>query len=504
MKIGQITLRPLQVEAVEKFRNVEAVIVGDDTGGGKTVTSLALVQQIWDAGENGPVLIVTKSFDVWTRHLALMDIDDSRVHVIDPKRRTLFLEEVSRIRLEPCRVHFYIIHWEALPLSDVLPVLSRVRWLCVIADEAHKAKNRKAQRTKALKRLKTRYKIGATATPGDNATPDIWSLLHWLYPKKYTSYWKWVQHYIEHDVHWKGYTIFGKPKPERVAEFQAEIEPFYIGRPLSAIAPEVPEMLYASVEVDMHPLQAQSYQEILDEQMTYLGDDLLVAGTQLEVSQRMHQLANSYGRLEIGERWKVLKSGQKVKVPKYSVRLEEPSTKLDMLMHMLEGKYFGVCVGNEVPLDFRVKPDSNIRKARAAHIMETEPVVVFSTYIDMVDMACKRMDDLGISYVACTGKSELSADEAAEVFQSGKARVFIGTVQTAGESIDLTRARVTIYIDVHWSPRVKKQGDGRTRRIGQTRSPWCIDIKARDTVDFVKLDKVRTKQEWLDAMFGRE
>lgn len=492
MQIGSIELRPMQIEAVNKFRNVEAVLVGDDTGGGKTVTSIALVWQIWESGESGPVLIVTKSFDVWVEHLKRMDIHEDYIHVINPRKRSEFIEELS-LAYSLGMNDFYIMHWDALPLQDIQEILPKIKWLCIIADEAHKAKNRKAQRTKALKKLSTKYKIAATATPGDNIAPDIWSLLNWLYPKKYTSYWRWVRYYIECTEHWKGYTIYGGPIKERIPEFQAEIEPFYIGRTLSEIDSSVPEMVYSSVEVDMHPKQVESYNEILQWQMAYLGDDLLVVGTQLEASMRMHQLANAYGRLEVRYRFKEIEtpSGkERVRVPRYSVRLEEPSTKLDLLIQMLSEGHTQTVAESGFEKVIILQPD--------------EPIVIFSTYLDMVAMACRRMDELDITYVECTGRSKLSADQAARVFADGNVRVFIGTPETAGESIDLTRARVMIYIDVHWSPRVKKQCDGRIRRIGQTRVPWCIDIKARNTVDYVKLDRVRTKQQWQDAMFGRD
>lgn len=499
MKIGDIELRPLQIEAVEKFKNVRSVLLGDDTGTGKTVTCLALVQQIWDLGEVGPVLIVTKSFDVWTEHLSRMGYESSRIHVIDKKNRSEFIQQVGMIERNPTKLHFYIMHYEALPLKDMVG-LFRIKWLVVVADEMHKIKNRKAMRTVAMKKLKTVFKIGATATPGDNLAPDIWSLLNWLYPKVYTSYWRWVRYYIECEDSFRGYTVFRGPIEERIPEFLEEIKPFYISRTLDEVDSSVPKMVYSSTEVDMSWQQEQAYREIVEQQMAYLGDDLLIASTQLEASMRMHQLANSFGRLEVGWKWKKeLVNGVevRVKVPKFSVRLEEPSTKLDQLDHILAGKCFTITSG-EGPVEYLIDYKHQLYK-----IPIDEPIVIFTTYVDMVTMACKRMDELGVKYVAVTGGTELTADQAADIFQRGSVRVFIGTAQTIGESITLTRSHIEIYIDVHWSPRVKKQCDGRIRRIGQTQTPWAIDIKTRNSVDYAKLDTVRTKAEWLDAMFGR-
>lgn len=495
MKMGSITLLPKQQEAVEKFKDVDGILVGFDTGTGKTVAGVALVQQLWDRGETGPVLLITKSFDVWLKHFKLMDIDLDRVHVIDKRKRAGFIEDLEKISRNPYQTHFYMMHWDALPLADMLPVLKRIKWLCILADEGHKAKNRKAQRTKAIKQLKTKVKIALTATPGDNATPDVWSLLNWLYPKRYTSYWRWVNHYVECEKTWQGYTLYHGPIEERIPEFQAEIEPFYLFCAMEEVDPDVPPFVYSTTEVVMSDKQAQAYADIARMQMAYLGDDLLIAGIQVEANMRQHQLANSFGRVEIGKKWKwITEKGKKkkIQVDTQIVRLEEPSTKLNRLMEILEGKPFE-CYFDDDPDNLtweQISPD--------------EPVVVFSTYRDMVTMACSRMSAMDISYVSLMGgPGGGDMDVVAKAFQDGKARVFIGTAEAAGESIELTRARITIYIDVHWSPRVKQQCDGRTRRIGQRKQPWAIHIKTRNTVDFAKLDRVQTKEAWLDAMFGR-
>lgn len=496
MQMGSITLRPFQVEAVEKFRKVESVIVGDDTGTGKTVTCIALVQQIWDIGEDGPCLIVTKSFDVWTKHLQLMGIDSDRVHVINKRNREPFLDDMLKRQSDnPRACHFYILHWEALRL---MPELSQVKWLCILCDEAHRAKNRNAQQTKALKKLRSTYKIAATATPGDNFGQDVWSVLNWLYPKKYTSYWRWVREFMDYETHYRGYTIFRGMLPEKIPDFLADIEPFYIARPLSVVAGDVPEYEYYEVLVDMSPEQARAYQDIAELQMAQLGDELLIANVQLLASQRMQQLAMAYGEIEWKKKWvweeywdketsKKLKRRVQKDYP--SVRLVEPSPKLDILMDMLTGK------------NFVVGKDDELQKLH--HIALNEPVVVFTQYRDMVTMACARMDAAGISYTMVMG-GEGDADKSAAIFQRGDVRVFIATVQTASESIELTRGRYQIYLDRHWSPRIKDQSEGRNRRLTQQRVPICYDIKTRNTVDQVRLDRVRTKHEWLDAMFGRD
>lgn len=496
MQMGSIKLMPHQVEALEKFTSVQSVIVGDDTGTGKTVTTIALIEQMRKLGEVGPCLIISKSFDVWTQHLELMGVDSSRIHVIDKKNRTRFVNDLLALSKVPFpSTDYYIMHWEALPLIE--GDLFRVRWLCIMGDEAHKAKNRKAARTKVLKRLRTTYKIAVTATPGDNLNQDVWSILNWLYPKKYTSYWRWVDEYIEYETHWKGYKIFSGPKKDKIPDFLADIESFYIARPLSVVDDSIPEYAYSTILVDMLPDQAERYKSIAKIQIAELSNGMLIAPSQLLEKQRLQQIAMSNTAIEVRWKWVWRKNhitGEEIRVkePYDSVRLIEPSPKLDALDRMMTGRPFE-CVDEETGL------------VVVREIPKDEPLVIFSTFRDMVDMAAARMDEAGISYVSVKGGAgEMSPDEAAKIFQAGDVRVFMGTVETVGESVTLIRAHIVTFIDRHWSPRVNKQAQGRIRRIGQLRTPWIIDIKTRDTVDQIRLDRVRTKQGWQNAFFGKD
>lgn len=493
MKMGSIELMPHQLEALDKFENVQSVIVGDDTGTGKSVTCIALVERMRQLGEVGPCLIISKSFDVWTQHLELMGVDSTRVHVIDKRNRSRFINDLQRLGTKPFPTStddYYIMHWEAVPIIEA--ELFKVRWLCILADEAHKAKNRKAARTKSLKRLRTTYKIAATATPGDNLNQDVWSVLNWLYPKVYTSYWKWVDKYIEYETHWKGYKIFLGPKEYMIPQFLEDIEPFYIARPLSVVDDSIPEYSYSTVLVSMTANQARAYRDIAEIQIAELSNGVLITPSQLLEKQRLQQIAMSNTEIEVRYKWvwrEDLTAEAKVRVrePYDSVRLIEPSPKLEALDLMLRGYEFPCEDG------------------WGRVIARNEPLVIFSTFRDMVDLACNHMDDAGISYVSAKGgPGEMSADEAAKIFQAGDVRVFIGTVETVGESVTLIRSHIAIFIDRHWSPRINKQAQGRIRRIGQTRVPWIIDIKTRNTVDQARLDRVRTKQGWLNAMFGKD
>ena len=67
----------------------------------------------------------------------------------------------------------------------------------VILDEAHRIKDRNSANAKAAFELsKIEYKIALTGTPAPNKPDEIWSILHFLYPKQFTSYWNFVNKYL--------------------------------------------------------------------------------------------------------------------------------------------------------------------------------------------------------------------------------------------------------------------------------------------------------------------
>lgn len=478
MQIGNITLRDYQVKAVERFRELTGCLIAFDKRGGKTMTSLSLAQQLYDTGDVGPTLIVTDRVSPWTRDFDKIGLESKRLFLVDRPRRTTFTNAIEKMPRGNC--NFYQIHWAGL--GPMAKELSSVRWLNIIADEAHRGKNRKAQRTKALKRLRTAYKAGLTADPGDNMPDDIWSLLNWLYPKKYSSYWRFVEEYMEIEEH---YGRSGKYRVctgvKNVEKFQEEIAQFYISLTLEEIDPGQIPNKYEERLVDMSPEQRRAYEDMVELQVARLGDDLLIADFPMIAAMRLQQFAQAMGRMETHKEWKTKQkydSAKKKKVPVkelvdvVSVHQIEPSTKLDDLIECLHS-----------PENYGV------------------PTIIFTQFRDMVDLACQRMNKAGLSYVKVVGGDDVEAAE--KEFQEGRADIIIGTTSMISESIELDRADIEIFLDVPPNPRVRSQAEGRGKAVGKRRQIRVIDIKTRDSVDRAKLDRTLTKGQWIDELLGR-
>lgn len=94
----------------------------------------------------------------------------------------------------------------------------------VILDEAHRIKNHKSKQAEALFSLKgIPNKLALTGTPAPGKQHEIFSILHWLYPKIFTGYWRFVDYYFtqyeEYNATGK-YKVIGGFKPGKDTELQ--------------------------------------------------------------------------------------------------------------------------------------------------------------------------------------------------------------------------------------------------------------------------------------------
>lgn len=506
MDIGNVTLRPYQAEHVEKFLTQKACLISYGKRGGKSIAALAITHKVMERGEAGPVLIISDKTSPWTRDHRKIGYPPEVLHLIYDNEESPHRQAQAKTRfreaLAHCQPgHFYQIHRAAV--TSEFGLLANIPWLAVIGDELHGFKNRNAQRTKALKKIPTRYKIGLTADPNDCNPQDIWSLLNWLQPKQYTSFWRWVQKYVEVSEEYGQHGKYFKlGAPINVEEFRAEIEPFFVKMSLEEIDPGQVPHIYEERIVGMTSEQQEAYDQMVEWQMMQLGDDMVIADYTMIANMRMQQLAQAMGRPEFRKVWRTVevwnsetRSREKRRqlCDTVTIRQIEPSPKLDDLMYVLQ------CTNPRPEFD----PD-NIPDNAADLLRDTAPgpTVIFSQFPGMVDLACKRMDRLGIKYIRAHNDAQSIAAE--EKFQSGAVDILIGSTGVISESLELDRAQTLMFVDCPWNPRVRGQAIGRGQAVGKRTPLRIIDFRTRGTVDFARLDRVRTRQQWKDMLLGRE
>jgi SNF2 family DNA or RNA helicase len=447
-----VELYDFQRGAVDKLADSRSRLIGDDMGLGKTVEALALdLRNRRGRGARTLIVCPTSMVDTWKRHCRMM-APSTPVTTIDRKNREKFVAAVKSRQNG-----YFILHWEGLRL---LPELTRYKWFHIIADECHRAKNRKSQQTRALKRIPVYYRTAMSGTPADNAPQDIWSILNWLWPSTYRGYWQFVNKYVIWYVMPEGYR-----KPigvQNLEQLHKEWADWYIRRTKEQVLPDLPEKYYTDIWVDLHPKQRRAYNEMKKDMLTWvkqhededLGKPLLASAVVAQLV-RLQQFAVAYCDV----------AGDKV-------FLGDPSSKLDALMEILEDN-----------------PD--------------EQFVVFSKFKTVINLLSKRLDAKQESYGLYTGDTpQATRDALVDNFQAGKVRIFAGTIAAGGVGITLTASSTVIFLDREWSPSLNKQAEDRLHRIGQRSAVQIIDIMARDTIDIRKRSTLVKKWEWIQALLG--
>jgi SNF2 family DNA or RNA helicase len=231
---------------------------------------------------NGRTLIICQrsGLTVWKWHLEDQGVKSDRILVIDRKNRSSFDAELA---LGAYNYDYYIMHWDALIRLNNLTRHAMpskiIKWDHVIGDEIHLAKNRNAKRTKEMKRVRATYKTGCSGTPADDKPHDFWSILHWMYPKDYSSYWRFYDRYLKWETHpQNGYRVIKGVK--NMGEFHTRIAPYYIRRKLTDVVDSMPAKTHGEIRVALTPRQRSDYDAMHKYQVAKIGEakeELLVA-----------------------------------------------------------------------------------------------------------------------------------------------------------------------------------------------------------------------------------
>lgn len=490
------SLLTFQVPCVDKLSTVKNSLCADDMGLGKTVEAIAI--DLKKRAENTdfkgkPTTLIVAPWSViggWEEHLADW-APDLKVVTIDRKNRTPFIDAALKGKGD-----VFLCHWDSLRLMKEL----RKRYFFhIIADEVHRAKNRDAQQTQALKALSTYHKLGLSGTPADNRPDDLWSILNWLYPKTYSSYWQFCRKHVKVRVHNMGAcmaddcTAYHKRAYREilgcadVQELHRAMKSFYVRRTKDQVWKDMPEKYWTTIWVDLEPVQRRAYNDIAKNMLAWVGanEDQPIA-TPLVISKlmRLQQFACAYGKMVLVT--KRVKCANYVECPNYpdgpcdkkfhevideKLQLTDPSSKLDAAMDLV--------------LD---NPD--------------KPMVFFGQSKQVINLFGSRLAKVGVPHVLLTGDTKDDRKQIVRDFQAGKYQIFAGTIAAGGEGITLTRSSTVVFFDRMWSPSKNRQAEDRCHRIGQKNAVQVIDIVARNTIEPDRNTKIEWKWSILKEMLG--
>lgn len=352
--------------------------------------------------------------------------------------------------------------------------LLRLHWDMIVVDEAHRLKNQDSQWTRNIKKLKATYKHVMTGTGFINNPAEIWSLLNFLYPKTYTSYWKFREKYC-HEDNFSGYRKVTGINPKHELEFKELVRTIGVRRRMIECFPDIQEPIETIIPVELNPTQRKMYEEIKKELHTMDAKGVpLHSPNVLAMLTRLRQIA--VATPEVKSDYYDYTLDRRV----ISVTLKEPSSKLDALMELIEGLEWD----NE----------------------EKQQVVVFSAFKDPLELLKIRLDKKQIPYLHL--RTEMNEKARYEMWHdtwpTKQHQVFLCTSAVGSESINLSSAHRAIFLDQSWSPKDNNQAIGRIYRPGQTGAAQIIFIRAENTTDQRILAANDEKTNWFKAIFGAD
>jgi superfamily II DNA or RNA helicase len=205
------------------------------------------------------------------------------------------------------------------------------------------------------------------------------------------------------------------------------MRPVILRRTKSQVAPELPERVEQTLEVELEPGQRRFY-------------DALLARYRRSVLERVDRDGMNRARMHILEALLRLRQAACHPALADPRRTELPSAKLDTLMPAL------------------------------AEVMdEGHKVIVFSQFTSFLALVRERLDKDGVRYEYLDGHTR---DRQAHVdrFQNDPAvPLFLVSLKAGGHGLNLTAADYVYLLDPWWNPAVEAQAIDRTHRIGQMR-----------------------------------
>ena len=278
-------MKQYQIDSMEFLLSKGRAILADEMGLGKTRTAIETTRKM---GSRLTLVICPKfTFSVWEEELKKWYSDSqSIIYSGPPKVRKVKFNENNSYRLVPTFVITNIELAHELP-TGIFDV--------VIIDEVHaKFRNKK---TLAFKKANTilnspriKYKpkaIFLSGTPVINSAMDIWHYLRLLYPKVFTSYWRFAKEWCDIELTIWGNQVSYVRNPDKFKEFLRE----YLVRHTKAnVAKQLPPKTRQAIYLELTPKQRKIYNQIANDIFVELEDSYLFMPNILSQITRLRQV----------------------------------------------------------------------------------------------------------------------------------------------------------------------------------------------------------------------
>lgn len=425
-------------------------ILADDMGLGKTLQTLSLLQKIKDKKKKAsPFLIVVPTSLIFNWKNEVKKFTPSlKAHIYYGSSR----EKDEALFKKMLKENDIIITTYGILRND-LALFAPYEFEHLILDEAHTIKNPQSISARTVCAIKSKSKLAISGTPIQNNLMELWSIFNFLSPGYLGTYDSFKENFL---------IPIEVEKDENVSKSLSKlINPFLLRRNKSVIAKELPKKT-----------------------------EVIIKSKFLEEEEKIYKTWKDHYSLEISR--SIKDNG----LNKTRLKILQGLTKLRQLsLHpkMIDPNY----KGSSGKFDVLIMEITKI-------LEEGHKILVFSSFVKMLDLIKDELELRGIKYSYLTGSSK-NREDIVEEFQNSKTpKPFLISIKAGGVGINLTSADYVFIVDPWWNPSVEMQAMDRAHRIGQTKPVFVYKVIAEGSIEEKILELQKSKKKLVEDIITTE
>lgn len=419
-------LRPYQLEGYRWMAKLSKIGIGaclaDDMGLGKTIQTLTLLLNIKDQGPSIVIAPASVCFN-WKNEI------EKFTHVIQAKTLPALKEEreefVNNLKGGDVLICSYGL------MQTEIELLQQKKWALAVLDEAHAIKNFATKRAKAANCLHADSRLVTTGTPIQNNLEELWSLFEFINPGLLGK-----QNSFHHKF---GATEDDAESINRKESLRRILKPYILRRTKDQVLKDLPQKTEVTINIDLSSAEETFYKDLKEKaKENIIKTNAISEGKTMQVLAELTKLrlASCHPKL-------------------VQAKSEIESSKLNTLENLLE----------------------NI--TTTGH-----KALVFSQFTTHLSIIKRHLEKQGYHVHYMDGKTPMSKrEQLVKMFQKGIGDVFLISLKTGGQGLNLTAADYVIHMDPWWNPAVEDQASDRAHRIGQENPVTVYRLISRNTVE---------------------
>ena len=459
-----------QLTALEKSWNKQNYAYFMEMGTGKTKVLIDNMSMLYDKGKIDGALIIAPKGVVKTWYEqelpAHLPKHIENVTILWQSNITKSQQEKLDSLFEiDTALHILVMNVEAFSTDKGVKFAAKFlnsHKTLMAVDESTTVKTPTAKRTKNIIDLGkyAKYKRILTGSPVTKNPLDLYSQCEFLDPYllDFTSYYAFRNRYAEmKTMHIRGRSIQVVNEFKNLGELSDTLGNFSY-RVLKEDCLDLPDKIFTKRHISLTPDQFKVYQQMKKQAIAVLNGKVTSTMTVLTQLMRLHQITCGHFTADDGTTQLL------------------PNNRISELMNILE---------------------------------ETEgKAIIWANYQRDVNQIIQAIvkeygEESVVDYYGLTPQDE--RQENIKKFQNGdECKFLVGTPQTGGYGITLTKANTVIYFSNGYDLEKRLQSEDRAHRIGQKKAVTYIDIICEDTVDEKIVKALREKINIASEVLGEE